>query len=103
VAAAVVLCGTLLLVHSPPPPRVIPLAFICQPLHFAITLGRVEMVRLLIANGARADTMVRNTTSRGVSCVIALGSGRMSGPWHSHTHTHIHAHLGRLGDAALGR
>lgn len=27
-------------------------------LHFAIVLGRVEMIRLLIANGARADMMV---------------------------------------------
>ncbi len=28
-------------------------------LHFAIALGREEMVRLLIANGARPDMMVR--------------------------------------------
>ncbi len=30
-----------------------------QALHFAITLGRLEMVRLLISQGAKADTMVR--------------------------------------------
>ena len=42
------------------------------PLHFAIALGRVDMVRLLLAHGAKADTMVWRPHL--CACVRALGA-----------------------------